>query len=800
MQVKSVYTLPPPMPPLNRPASGVPAPGPSPSDQVEVGREAPKFWKGPARTGLTTTVGAASGAALGGLIGQSLLGAAVGGLLGGAAGAYVGSKWKQLHYDLQSKQLHRENRAIQKQAEETKADLTDKLDLEPAPMTPLKSSDLRAAREPGHSQRAYDGFDSSRDIVALYSREGSPEEPYRVDVQVAHLRPAAEVAGLDTVVALDWGASGSAQKLPFMCDQGDSWKLAVRVDNDSQLVARDQLQKPVEGLARAQHSPTFNRIELEIDKEQLRQRGWQDGQPLRLQALATGQNEILPSSRLAAASDTQGNRDQIFRWEGKTVYYAVTDRFQNGDPSNDGAVDKNDPERFHGGDWQGVIDKLDYLKGLHVDCIWLSPPYLNERHYDGIANRGAPPKDGFHGYWPMDFSQPDPNWGDMAKLRELTDKAHEMGMKVMLDVVVNHTAYGHPWASDPARHEWFNHEGNINGLGQYTIEKGNLCYLPDLNQDNPEVSRYLIDVHKTWLEQGVDAFRVDAVRHVPEKFLREFDSAMRETRPGYFAVGEVFRQDPNYVSGYQNRTMDSMFDFPLAYAIRNVFAGDPSRTMSDRVDLFKNMLFHQPQEAMRAFLYSHKSAPAQQLSEVFAQDGLYDNPGRLGTLIDNHDMIRFLSDCGGDPKKLEQALGFLFAVRGTPHVYYGTEVGMAGPTHENRKEMQWDKNPELTDRFRELSGARARSQALQVGHQQELQVGDHTYAFSRMLPDEEVVCAFNNSDEPLTLTIPLDKESQIPDGAVLTDMLGQGQAVLGEDRTLEVTLPARGFHYLQWKE
>ncbi len=173
MQVKIVRTLPTPMPPLSRPASGAPAPGPS--DQVEAGREAQPFWKGPARTGLTTTVGAASGAALGGLIGQGLLGAAVGGLLGGAAGAYVGCKWKQLHYDLQSKQLHRENREIQKDAEETKA----RLELEPALMTPLKSTDLRAAREPGHSQRAYDGFDSSRDIVALYSREGSPQEPYR---------------------------------------------------------------------------------------------------------------------------------------------------------------------------------------------------------------------------------------------------------------------------------------------------------------------------------------------------------------------------------------------------------------------------------------------------------------------------------------------------------------------------------------------------------------------------------------------------------------------------------------------
>ena len=98
---------------------------------------------------------------------------------------------------------------------------------------------------------------------------------------------------------------------------------------------------------------------------------------------------------------------------------------------------------------------------------------------------------------PHDFFAPDPHFGDMAKLKELSDKCHDKGMKLMLDVVVNHTGYNHPYVNDPTKKDWFNREGNIRGLGQYHMERAALAGLPDLNQDNPEVARHLIDAHKS---------------------------------------------------------------------------------------------------------------------------------------------------------------------------------------------------------------------------------------------------------------------------------------------------------------
>jgi hypothetical protein len=290
--------------------------------------------------------------------------------------------------------------------------------------------------------------------------------------------------------------------------------------------------------ARAQNayfSTTYNAIELQLDKETLRRAGWRDGMPLSLQVMTAKDGEKDAVDQVVARTDTSASPEsmmgQVFRWEGKTVYYIVTDRFQNGDRRNDSGIDPADPERFHGGDWQGVIDKMDYLKDLGVDCIWLSCPYENDRAFFG--------KDGFHGYWPHDLYKTEPSFGSMEKLRELVDKAHDKGMKVMLDVVVNHTGYNHPFVNDPKYRDWFHREGDIKGVTQWHMEHAALAGLPDLAHENPEVAKYLIDNHKWWLEQtGVDAFRMDAIRHVPEDFLRDFDREMHKTREDYYSVGE----------------------------------------------------------------------------------------------------------------------------------------------------------------------------------------------------------------------------------------------------------------------
>ncbi len=238
------------------------------------------------------------------------------------------------------------------------------------------------------------------------------------------------------------------------------------------------------------------------------------------------------SDRITASTATKGSEEilrNIFRWEGRVVYYVVTDRFNDGDKTNNDGIDLNDREKFHGGDWQGVIDKLDYIKGLGVDCIWLSCPYLNDRDFFG--------KDGFHGYWPHDFYKTEPHFGSMDKLRELTEKAHEKGIKIMLDVVVNHTGYNHPFVNDPDHGDWYHEKGDIKGYSEYHMVNRSLAGLPDLAHENPKVGRYLIDVHKWWVEQsGIDAFRVDAARHVPEEFLRKFNEELHDSKENLLIV------------------------------------------------------------------------------------------------------------------------------------------------------------------------------------------------------------------------------------------------------------------------
>jgi alpha-amylase len=331
------------------------------------------------------------------------------------------------------------------------------------------------------------------------------------------------------------------------------------------------------------------------------------------------------------------------------------------------------------------------------------------------------------------------------------------------------------------------------------MERAALAGLPDLNQDNPEVAKHLIDAHKMWIrEGGIDAFRMDAIRHVPETFLRTFDQEMHKCREGYIAVGECFWVEPNLVAGYQNRAVDSMFDFPLAYVMRDVFAANASRRFKDRWKMAASFFMDNPNEAIRELL-SPEGGSMYRLSAIFSEDRLFDNPRTLATLIDNHDMIRFMSDTGGDLRQLELALAFLLACRGMPAIYYGTEVGMAGGAGANRNDMEWGKNPELTEKFRKMARARRRSLALRLGSQAELGVRAHSYAFARMRPEEEVVCVFNNAPDERVIDISRHESSRIPEGAELADLLSERRARVVEGH-LQVPLPAKGYAYLQWKE
>ena len=185
------------------------------------------------------------------------------------------------------------------------------------------------------------------------------------------------------------------------------------------------------------------------------------------------------------------------------IYFLMTDRFSNGDPTNDQNVRPADPQAYHGGDFQGIINKLDYIKDLGFTTIWISPVVQNQ-------------VGGYHGYWATDFYKTNEHFGSMAELRSLVDQAHAKGIKVIVDLVVNHTGQLHPWVGEAQYQNWFHPRKNIaNYSDQREVENGWLASLPDLNQENPEVKQYLINMAKWWIEEtGIDGYRLDTVKHV----------------------------------------------------------------------------------------------------------------------------------------------------------------------------------------------------------------------------------------------------------------------------------------------
>jgi glycosidase len=167
-------------------------------------------------------------------------------------------------------------------------------------------------------------------------------------------------------------------------------------------------------------------------------------------------------------------------WRDETIYFVMTDRFRNGDPSNDGDAVPGHLTTWQGGDLQGVIDELPYIKGLGMTAIWITP--ITEQTPGG-----------YHGYWTKDFYRVDPHLGDMDKLKQLVMKAHGIGLKVVLDVVINHVGYDHPWLVDSAHAGWFHDRCTMVFSDQKSVENCWLAGLPDLNTENPAVRAYLTD-------------------------------------------------------------------------------------------------------------------------------------------------------------------------------------------------------------------------------------------------------------------------------------------------------------------
>jgi neopullulanase len=488
------------------------------------------------------------------------------------------------------------------------------------------------------------------------------------------------------------------------------------------------------------------------------------------------------------------------------IYLIMPDRFANGDPSNDdppssrGLYDRARPRYYHGGDFQGIIQHLPYLKSLGVTALWLTPIYDNANN---LTRRERQDDQGFtdyHGYGAVDYYAVEEHFGTLDKFRELVDKSHSLGIRIIQDQVANHTGPSHPWVHDPPTPTWLNGSASQHlsntwriwtlmdphatpQMQKSTLEGWFAGILPDLNQNDPEMARYLIQNSLWWIGRtGIDGIRQDTLPYVPRQFWHQWTAAIKQAYPAFRVVGEVFNTDPGLVSFFQggmprfdgvDSGVDALFDFPLQAAIFKVFTG---------------------------------AAPTRDLPQVLAHDSLYVDANQLVTFVDLHDQPRFMSGQNATFNGLERAFSFLLTARGIPMIYYGDEIGMTGGQDpDNRRDFPggWKEDrrnafeaagrsaeeEKLLRQLQSLTRLRAASDAMRHGRMVNLLAEDNAYAFARVTANARALVVFNNAPQSVTLHIPL-AGSGVADGARLEDCYGASPAAQAHNGAVEVQLAA----------
>ena len=455
-------------------------------------------------------------------------------------------------------------------------------------------------------------------------------------------------------------------------------------------------------------------------------------------------------------------RDIEFRQE--TIYFIIVDRFHDGDPDN--SVGPNpelyDPEqkdwgKYWGGDIQGIIDKLDYLKNMGVSALWLTP--LFEQVEALFVAQAA-----LHGYWTKDFKRINPRFigkdeePSLNKTQDsrdtvfdrLIDELHKRNMKMILDIVCNHSnpdfsgKKGELYDDgvkivdfNDDKENWYHHYGEVNNWeDEWQVQNCELSGLATFNENNSDYRNYIKSAIKQWLDRGVDALRIDTVKHMPIWFWQEFNADIQTHKPEVFIFGEWIYSSPrNELSvEFANESGMTMLDFGLCVAIREALA----------------------QGAEGGFHL---------MQEVLDMDHRYNGATELITFIDNHDMPRFQS-LNSDPEVLRVAIIFIMTCRGIPCIYYGTEQYLHEDTNGgndpyNRPMMEkWDTDSPIYRDIRLLSGLRRLNPAISMGSHWQKYLTPDIYCYVRRYRDSVLFVAMNRG-EAVTLE---SVDTELPDG------------------------------------
>ena len=410
-------------------------------------------------------------------------------------------------------------------------------------------------------------------------------------------------------------------------------------------------------------------------------------QPGTMTLTLTANRQKLTAKYLLKQREMSGDRRMGFT-NADVLYMLMPDRFAQGagHPTQVKGMrpykeDRTQPSLRHGGDLNGIREHLDYFCELGVTALWLTPVLENDSP-DDKDNYST-----YHGYATTDYYRVDPRFGTNADYRRLCDEAHARGLKVVMDMIFNHSGFEHPWVADMPTKDWFNLPEWLKESGgtstptksfqqtsykltpvkdpyaskvdlRETVEGWFVPTMPDLNQRNPHVMTYLIQNSKWWIETvGIDGIRMDTYPYADAKSMARWMKELDEEYPNFNTVGETWVTEPAYTASWQKGSRLSKDNSYLKTVMDFSFFDKLAQAKHEETDAWWQGL--------------------NRLYNSFVYDYLYEDPLHVMAFIDNHDTDRFLGN-GRDTLMLKQALALLMTVRRIPQLYYGTEILMNG--------------------------------------------------------------------------------------------------------------------------
>lgn len=389
-------------------------------------------------------------------------------------------------------------------------------------------------------------------------------------------------------------------------------------------------------------------------------------------------------------------------WHDETIYMIMVDRFDNGDSSNDIHVNRNNPEHFFGGDFQGIIDHLDYIKGMGFTTVLLSPVFKNDEH-------------GYHGNWPINYYETEEHYGSIKKFTELVVEVHERDMKLLVHFPIGTIGKNHPWVRQKDKEDWL-------------LDERKRGDFPVVALYNNDVQSYFFDVAKWWIrETGIDGYLFSGLENGPIAFWNQLGEEIKSVDENILILGEKMPQVGKETSRNQSIQFDGFLNYTQNKQLR--------------------IAFSQPDQSTR-FL-------SQLWSEYTENTERNDS---VGSFMDHFNMTRFTNETIDKNKhpgpRWKLALTYLYTTPGIPMVLYGSEIAITGGAGaENHGIMNFRTDQHLVDYISKIGELRADLPSLTKGTMELIYENKGMIIYKRSYEEETTVIAINNTSETQVVTL-----------------------------------------------